>query len=451
MQVSAHWAITEGAASGVTSGAPVEQPLRRAGLGMLLAATARRYPERLALIDPADKRAWSGRPSITWTYGAAAEIVERLARALRMWRLPPCSRIGLCLPGGGESVLALLAVEAAGHVPCLLPVAWDEERLLAAAQSAALSAVLTQARLGAAAPAERMCSVAARYFGLRYLAAFGPGVPDGVINLDRIVLERRAPDAAPALAPSAGPLDAALPAGGCITFEGGDPDRPMFRAGDALVAAAAAHLVTVRVAPAERILSLVGGHDLRGLVTGLGAALVSGATLETLPVFDGAAFVAALSRATPTHLVAPGFLERNLAGRDVPPTLRSICFVHRAPAGFSGRTGSCTLHHDRVADALAFDETAVLTGLRGGSADVSAILARPERLGLPPGLLAMRREADGGVAFRGQAAAASPLHRGIPATPAADAWRATPYAAEPVAGAAFPPSVEVAALAHAIA
>ena len=408
----------------------MEQPLRRAGLGTLLAATALRHPERLALVDPADKRAWSGRPSITWTYGAAAEIVERLARALRTWRLPPCSRIGLCLPGGGESVLALLAVEAAGHVPCLLPVAWDEERLLAAAQSAALSAVLTQARLGAAAPAERMCAVAVRYFGLRYLAAFGPGVPDGVINLDRIVLERREPDAASVPAPHTAD---APPAGGVVTFEGGDPERPVFRSGDALVAAAAAHLVTARVAPAERILSLVGGHDLRGLATGLAAALVAGATLETLPVFDGAAFVGALSRATPTHLVAPGFLERNLAGRDLPPALRSVCFVHRAPAGFSGRAGVGVLRHDRVADALAFDETAVLTGLRGGGADVSALLARPERLGLPPGLLAMRREADGGVAFRGRAAAVSPLHRGIPPVPAADAWRPTPYAAEPAA------------------
>lgn len=132
-------------------GAPTDLPLRRVGLGSLLAATARRHPDRIAVVDPADKPDWSDRPAITWTYAAAAEIVERLARGLRSWRLPLGSRIGLCLPGSAESALAILAVEAAGHVACLLPVSWNEEQLLAAAQGAALSAVLTQSRLGATA------------------------------------------------------------------------------------------------------------------------------------------------------------------------------------------------------------------------------------------------------------------------------------------------------------
>ena len=45
--------------------------------------------------------------------------------------------------------------------------------------------------------------------------------------------------------------------------------------GESVVAAAAAHLVAMRVAPGERILSLIGPHDLRGLATGLAAALVA--------------------------------------------------------------------------------------------------------------------------------------------------------------------------------
>ena len=193
--MSAHWPVTgdEGGACGAV-------PLPRLRLGLLLDATARRYPDRLALIDPADKLAWSGRPPIAWTYAAAAEIVARLAGGLRGWRLAPKSRIGLCLPGSAESALALLAVEAAGHLPCLLPVSWDEDRLATAAAASGLSAVLTQSRLGRTALAERICAVAARYFGLRYVAAFGPDVPDGVINLDRMVLEGTA--AAPAAAPA---------------------------------------------------------------------------------------------------------------------------------------------------------------------------------------------------------------------------------------------------------
>lgn len=446
--MSAHRAITQeppagdGAVPPGPSGAslhtPPHTPLRRLGLGTLLAATARHHPDRIAVIDPADKPAWSGRPAITWTYAAAAEIVERLARGLRGWRLPPGSRIGLCLPGSAESVLAVLAVEAAGHVAVMLPVSWDEERLLAAAQNVGLSAVLTQSRLGGAAPAERLCTVAMRYFGLRYLAAFGPDVPDGVINLDRFVLDGPAGPA---------PDRAAAPAG-LVSFAGGDPDRPVFRSGEALVAAAAAHLVAARVAPGERILSLIGPHDLRGLATGLAAAIVAGATLEVLPLFDGAAFAAALRRPGPTHLVAPAFLEKNLTGRDLPPGLRSAVFVHRAPARFPARSrapgGAQALRLDAVIDAVAFDETALLSGRRGAASDVSVVLGRPERLVLPAGLMEIRRDAAERIAFRGQACAVTALQRGDPRTANPSDWRETPYAAVLFAGLAT--AVDVAAL-----
>ncbi|SFK36306.1 AMP-binding protein [Methylorubrum salsuginis] len=437
--MSAHRAITQEPVSGeaVASAAP-SVPLRRIGLGSLLAATARHHPDRIAVIDPADKPAWSGRPAITWTYAAAAEIVERLARGLRGWRLPAGSRIGLCLPGSAESVLAILAVEAAGHVAVMLPVSWDEERLLTAAQGVGLSAVLTQARLGGAAPAERLCTVAMRYFGLRYLAAFGPDVPDGVINLDRFVLDG-----------PAGPAPERPPApAGLVTFAGGDPDRPVFRSGEALIAAAAAHLVAARVAPGERILSLLGPHDLRGLATGLAAAIVAGATLEVLPLFDGAAFANALRRPGPTHLVAPAFLENNLAGRDLPPALRSATFVHRAPARLPSRSrapgGPQALRLETVIDTLAFDETALLSGRRGAAGDLSQVLGRPERLALPAGLMEMRHGADARITFRGQACSAAALQRGVPRSATTGEWLETPYAAILFAGLAT--GVDVAAL-----
>jgi hypothetical protein len=397
-------------------------PQRRISLGSLLAATARRHPDRIAVVDPADKPDWSDRPAITWTYAAAAEIVERLARGLRSWRLPPGSRIGLCLPGSAESALAILAVEAAGHVACLLPVSWDEERLLAAAQGVALSAVLTQARVGSAAPAQRLCNVAARYFGLRYLAAFGPDVPDGVINLDRFVLD----------GPAGEPAEPAPASAGIVSFVGGDPERPVYRSGESVVAAAAAHLVAMRVAPGERILSLIGPHDLRGLATGLAAALVAGASLETMPLFDGAAFAAALRRPGPTHLVAPAFLEKNLAGRDLPADLRSVALIHRAPTRLPGRSRAAgrpqSLRLDTVIDTVVFDETALLSGRRGTAGDISLVLGKPERLSLPASLMALRHEADGRLAFRGQACAATTLQRGSrPAAPDGS-WQETFYA-----------------------
>lgn len=424
--MSALWPVT-------TFEAPIEAhheaPLRRIGLGTLLRATARRHPERIAFVDPADKPQWCGRPAITWSYEAAAQIVARLAAGLSAWRLPAGSRIGLCLPGGTEAALCLLAVEACGHLPCLLPMTWDEDSLVTAAQNVGLSALLTQSRVGALSPAERACNVAARYFGLRYLASFGPTVPDGVINLDEIMLTPRGAD-------SSDPIS--LPGIGLVTFAAGDPDRPIYRTGESLLAAAATYLTSARVAPGERILTLLPPHDLRGIVTGLGAALVSGATLETHGVFDGAAFAASFGNGNLTHLVAPGFLERNLSGRDAPSSLRSVTFVHRAPMRLPKRErmpdGRSAIRIDTIVDAVAIDETAIVSGLRGGTRDVALALGRPDRLKLPETLMAIRIEPDGCLAFRGQACAASPLRRGIPKVESSDSWRRSPFAAATFAG-----------------
>ena len=83
------------------------------GLATRLFAAALTGPQRTVLRDSGDRVAWCGRPNITWTYAAAAEIVGRLARGIGAWRLPAGSRIGLWYSGGAESALAHLAVEAA--------------------------------------------------------------------------------------------------------------------------------------------------------------------------------------------------------------------------------------------------------------------------------------------------------------------------------------------------
>ncbi|WP_375464159.1 AMP-binding protein [uncultured Methylobacterium sp.] len=399
---AAQSSIERPAGLGRDAAAEADGPLRRTGLSALLAAHARSHPARIAFTDAADKPVWSGRPAMTWTYGTATEIVARLARGFRGWRLPPGSRIGLWFPGSTEGLVAHLAVEAAGHVPCPMPPAWTEAQAASGIAAAGLAAVLTQARLGAARPAESLCRIAAGYYGLRYLAAFGPDVPDGVINLDALALDRSGGGDRAGPVPESG--------GGLAGFARGDPSRPVERPGDALLAAIAVHLVAARIAPAERILTLLPPSDLRGIVTGLGAALLAGAALETMPVFDGAGLADALARPVPTHLVAPGFLEPALAALDLPDSVRSLVLAHRAPIRLGPRSPH-HVHGPHVLDALALDEDALLSGRRGAD-DLALTLVEPGRLPLPPALLGLRREPDGRLALQGQACKAAPLRRG---------------------------------------
>ncbi|MCZ3264707.1 hypothetical protein NYZ64_18860, partial [Acinetobacter baumannii] len=93
-----------------------------------------------------------------------------------------------------------------------------------------------------------------------------------------------------------------------VTFAAGDPARPVYRSAAALAAAIEAHLDTLPVTADERILTLLPAHDLRGLVTGLGAALAAGASLETVIPFDEAGFRAGLMRPVPTRLVVPSLI-----------------------------------------------------------------------------------------------------------------------------------------------
>ena len=408
----------------VTADVAAEVILPQAGLCALLAGTARLDPARLAFADAVPKRDWSGRPPMSWTYGTAAEIVGRIARALRTWRLAPGSRIGLWFPGSTEGLVAHLAVEAAGHVPCLLPASWTEAQATAGIQAAALSAVLTQTRVGAGRPAEALCRIAAGYFGLRYLAAFGPAVPDGVINLDALALDR-----------SGGTAPLPETGGGLVSFAAADPARPVHRTGDALLAAIAAHLVSARIEPGDRILTLLPPSDLRGLVTGLGAALAAGADLETMPVFDGPALIESLARPRPTHLVAPAFLERALDA--LPPTTRSVVLARRAPGAVPPH-GTDRAAGSPVLDVLAFDEDAVLSVRRSGAglpgSGLAGVLAEPARLALSPALLDLRRDPDGRLAFRGQACATTLVQRGAVVASEAGSFRASRFRADRFAG-----------------
>ncbi len=397
----------------------------RPALSGLLAATAHADPGRIAFVDPADKAEWSGRAAITWTFGSAAEIVARLANGLRQWRLAPASRVGLVAAGGSETLLSYLAIEAAGHLPCLLPPSWDEDALVAGIQAAGIQAVLAQSRVGDDRPAERLCRAALRYFGLRYLAAFGPEVPDGVISLDGMVLEGRGGASAPASA-------------GLVTFAAGDPARPVYRPADALIAAIAVHLATTRIAPRERVLSLLAPSDLRGLVTGLGAALVAGAGLETFGPFDARRLAEALARPVPTHLVVPAALERNLAASRCPDSLRSITLAHRLPARLPPRLlapldEAAEGGPRRVVDVLAFDETALFTVSRSDG-DLARLLAGPHPSGPFPRLVDVAMDEDGRFAFRGHACKATPLQRVIPEEFPADLWTASPFAVKIFAG-----------------
>jgi hypothetical protein len=258
-----------------------------------------------------------------------------------------------------------------------------------------------------------LCRIAARHYGLRFLCAYGPGVPDGVIDLDRALLADE---------PAAGEQDGLGPRGlgsqdtgnpgsqdpGIVTFGRGGPGRPLHRTGASLVASAATVLIAAKVAPGDRIVSLLAPDDLAGLATGLAAALVAGATFEAHGLFDAAALAAAIENGPPTHLVAPGWLEGALASSGLPARLASTLLVHAAPIRFKARAPL----KENVADVVAFDETALIARARDAAGRFAVSIGDGDGPLPAHGLLRVRRDPDGTIRFAGPAAEVRPWVRG---------------------------------------
>jgi hypothetical protein len=389
----------------------------------LLAATADRHPHRLAFGDQPNREAWSGRPRIAWTYANTHRIVERLATVLAGLSLPQGTPFGICLPNSSEACVALLAVERAGYVPCLLSSSWSEETIGSAIELASLSGVICQGQLADQRPADMFCRLAARYFGLRFVCAFGPRVPDGVIDLDRAILDT----------PSDPPLLDASASGGLVTFQAGAESlRPVFRPYHSAVAAAVAFLVVEKIDAGARILSLLATDDHRGLTIGLMTSLVAGVTLETQGLFDSSSLQEALAIDAPTHLVAPAWLEPALAQANLPDHVVSTVLVHEVPVRFKIRGAL-----DRpVTDVLSFGEIALVAWARGQSGHLTFSLDADGSLEDTPGdLLRVSRDEDGRLHFAGAAAEIYEFHKGAPIIPAqSPVWRTSGFMADLFAG-----------------
>jgi hypothetical protein len=398
-----------------------------ARLSGLLSGHADRHPDRVAFTDQADRQAWSGRPRITYTYRTARGMVERLATFLEGLRLPQGACVGICLPNSSEACLTILAVEQAGLTPCLLPVGWSDELIGPAIEAANMAMVICQGSIADERPVESFCRLAARYFGLRFICAFGPHVPDGVIDLDRAVVNTQPLGANPEAEPQTAPA-------GLVTFQldNGSP-RAVFRPHGSVIAAAVHFLVTQAIDAKDRILTLLPPDDHRSLTTGLVASLVTGAALECHGLFGSAALNAALHDATPTHLVAPGWMEAALAAADLPDSVRTVVLVHQAPVRFKAQ-GELRRH---TVDVLSFGELALVARTRDGAGHLAFFLDddNPVPEAVASDLLRVRRGDDGSISFAGFAADVLDFDRGAP-RPAQklSEWRSSGFKVDLFAG-----------------
>lgn len=395
------------------------------GLAGLLQANARLTPDQPAFLDQENREDWSGRAVGSWNFASADEAATRLANFFASLGLPHKAIVGVCLVGGTEVPLVLAAIERAGMTACLLPVAWSRKSLASAVEDLGIACVVTQSRIGTLRPAETWREIAAGYFGLRFILSFGPSVPDGVIDLDPMIIDQPSQHSHKLQA-------VGEPDGGYISFDSRDGiPKAYFRSWRSAVASARVFLSAARYDRSDRIITLLCQDDHRSLTTGLVAALAVGASIEFHGLFSSGPLLETLAKGPSAQIVAPGWMEPDLARLDLGPSVRGIVLVHQAPVRFKARAPLTF----GVVDALAFGELALLAKPRNARGQFALSLDTPavEDAALRSQLLDVKRDGYGTILFRGLAAEAVETDRNLGGE-LPRGWRSSGYTADLFAG-----------------
>ncbi len=266
-------------ASGIWGGDTLDGLLRR---------TAAEAPDRLALIDPPNKKHIMGEAPLRLSYGQADAIVDHLADTLATLGLARDDVVAIQLPNTVEAVLTILACFRAGLIASPLPVIWREHELATALPNIAPRALITSQRIFAHPHADMMRNIAAELMTVRFVFGFGKDLPDGVMSLEARIPETGKANEAPC------PPDEENKANdiATLTWSAGnsDQDFTVARSHNQWVAAGLMLMLEAKLSPGSHILN---PFPLTSLVPlGLmGAWLLSGGTLVQHHPFEPEVFL----------------------------------------------------------------------------------------------------------------------------------------------------------------
>lgn len=313
------------------------------GLDALVAVAVRVRPSHLFLREPARRALWAGLEAEPLSYAQVDQRARRLAALLRLSRLAERSHALILAPQGSEQLIAMLGALRAGLRPMLLPLCASAAELQGWFDTAGPSVAIGTTRCGELEPALMLRDAAARSFNARLVCAFGPGVPDGVVPLDQVIIgTSQLPDV---------PSSDALLGLEAVTALASDGRREAVSESD-IVGGSVDIARVARLSQDARVLSMMTSPSFAALAAGPYLALLSGAEYLPLGLFSLSALWAGLSDGRATCLVAPASIEQPLraAGIIGHESIASVVLLHR------GRPGALTPAGDgpaRLVDVIS--------------------------------------------------------------------------------------------------
>jgi hypothetical protein len=250
-----------------------ERPAIKATLDELFRRTLVRRPDAIALVDPADRAAFTdGRPR-RLTYRQADQAISALAARLRGFGLPTDAVVAIQLPNTVESVIALLAVMRAGLIAAPMPLLWRHADAASALGRVAARALIGCQRVGDTLHGDLAMQIAMETFTIRFMCGFGENLPDGVVPIDDIFESHDA-------SLDIDRLGAAADHVALVTFDvTADGIVPVARSHAELLTAGIAVNLEARIAPDTSILAALAPASFASISTTMMPWLLSGGTL----------------------------------------------------------------------------------------------------------------------------------------------------------------------------
>ena len=295
----------------------------RVTLDQIVAKNAESRPDHPALVDFADRPAWTRGAPETLTWRQLQTRVDALAAFFLAVGLQPDTVMLMEMPPTVDAVVAFLAASRAGLIVAPLPLGAREADAVDLCRLTGAKAIVTATETQGEAHGERLRSVAAELFQIRFVFAAGGDVPDGLIDLAMVFAEADSLGAPAEVQRRGNPADHALTVeiASLPGDENGEgeaaPARvaPLPRSHNHWIATGLMTLLEARIDADSVVLS---PFALSGTV-GLGVAVVpwllAGATLVTgLPLSTDRFAEEAATRGA-THVLSPVRHARRLAER----------------------------------------------------------------------------------------------------------------------------------------
>ena len=319
-------------------------------------------PNRPSIADMGESQALADRPARQLTAAMVQNEARLLARKLRALGLNAGERVLIRLPNTSEAAIAILGVIIAGGVPAVIPIFEPLEKAGAAARLCGAAGLISMARFAGLPLAEHARTIASQCPSIRFTAAFGARTPEGVTSLDTW---HNVEFIGPTEARKIRATDDAL-----VSFDEYHGQlRALARTHEHFVAEASSAAGAMHVAADSRLLVTVPAASAAGVLYGLVMPLLTGASVELMPLFDSCGFAESLGDGRGQTVILPAACENAYRAHCADRLVRSetLVLLHRVAGDLPGLEKH--EQSERTIDAFWLGEALGWTCRRGGNPD----------------------------------------------------------------------------------